>query len=174
MSFDSRTVRPPTLSVGEEHYETHARNMFTVSKTNRVVPNSNYVYYRIKPVNKECHLQINWGTEGKGYLRTFSSNSTFPLVNTPVTPFNRVIGATQQAETLIYTLQTATANLLGTQRGDDAIGSGGASPTQAGGQAGGRLETIIPPGYEMLIEIQNVRGSDAYVNVILNFYEQVI
>jgi hypothetical protein len=174
MSFDSRLLRPAVLAIGEEHYETHARNLFTISKTNRTVPNNNYVYYRIKPVDKECHIQINWSSEGKGYLRTYSIDTAFPLVSTAITPFNRVIGSSRTATTLCYTLETATANVLGTLRGDDAIGASGAAPSQAGGASGGRLETVIPPGHEFLIEIQNVRGSAGYINVILNFYEQVI
>ena len=64
----------------------------------------------------------------------------------------------------MYTLQTATANLLGTMRGDDAVGASGNPNTQAGGGGNGRLETIIPQGKELLIEVQNVAGATKYIH----------
>lgn len=170
MGFDSRFIQPGKLMIDVDHYEVHARNMFTMSKTNRTVANNHYVYYRIKPTTKECHLQINLAAEGKAYLRTYNT-TTFPLVNVPVTPFNRFVGGVGPT-TEIYTLETDVANLVGVLRGDDAFGAGGSSPQRVGGSTGSRLETIIPPGEELLIEVQNVRGSDAYIDMILNFYEQ--
>jgi len=170
MSFHSNTVRPPVMNVDVEYYEVHAENLFTVSKTFRVVPDNNYAYIRIKPTTKSCHVQINWATEGKAYLRTFEGAS-FPLVNSAYIPWNRVIGSIKTATTEVYTLQTATANLIGSMRGDDAAGASGNPNTQAGGAGSGRLETVILPGYELLIEVQNVAGANKYIDLILNFYE---
>jgi hypothetical protein len=135
------------------------------------VPDNNYIYIRISPQSKQCHAQINWGAEGKAYLRTYQHTS-FPLVTTEYTPWSRNLSLNTTSTVKMYTLETATANLLGTLRGDDAIGASGNPNTQAGGSGNGRLETIIPQGKELLIEIQNVAGSSKYINVVINFYEQ--
>lgn len=171
MGFDSRTVRPPTLAIDLDHFEIHQGNLYTFSKTFRTVPNNDYIYIRISPQSKQCHAQINFSAEGKAYLRTYQHTS-FPLVNEEYIPWSRNLALSTTPTVKMYTLQTATVNLLGTLRGDDAVGASGNPNTQAGGSGQGRLETIIPQGKELLIEIQNVAGSAKYINVIINFYEQ--
>jgi hypothetical protein len=169
MGFDSKTVMPPRLMVDVEHFNIHASNLFTVSKTNRVVPTNNYVYHRIKPTTKSCHVKINWGTEFKSYFRTYEG-AVFSTVTDPYIPFNRVIGSSVACKTEWYTLQTDTAIALGTLRGDDAVGANGNPQQRAGGSGGGSLESVILPGQEMLIEVQNV-GVEGYIDITCNFYE---
>ena len=171
LGFDSRTVRPPTLAIDLEHFEIHLGNLYTFSQTFRTVADNNYIYIRISPQSNQCHAQINWGAEGKAYLRTFVHTS-FPLVTTEYVPWSRNIALTTVPTVKMYTLQTATANLLGTMRGDDAVGASENPNNQAGGSGNGRLETVIPQGKELLIEVQNVAGASKYINVVINFYEQ--
>jgi hypothetical protein len=169
MSFDYKTVRPPILSIDNEHWEIHGGNFYTVSKTNRVVPTNHYVYHRIKATDLSCHVKISWGTEFKCYLRTYEG-SVFSVVNVPYLPFNRIIGLDKPCLTEWYTLQTATPVNLGVLRGDDAVGASGNPQQRAGGSGSGSLETIIPPNQEMLIEVQNV-GVEGYIDITCNFYE---
>ena len=63
-------------------------------------------------------------------------------------------------------------NVLGTLRGNDFVGSSGATPTRIGGSGLGDTETIINAVTELLIEVQNVRGSASDINFIFNLYER--
>ena len=170
MSFNSSTVRPPVMLVDVDHYEVHAGNLYTYSITERAVPENNYLQLRIKPTTKSCHVTISIGCEGKSYIKTFK-NTAFPLVNAKKTPFNRHMAFGNNSVTEVYTLVTTTGNLLGSLRGDDAVGVGGSAPAQAGGSSSGRLETIVTPSNELLIEVQNVANGSKYINIVINFYE---
>lgn len=151
-----------------EHHMVHKRKTFTVSYTSLAVADNGYLDMHLTGVVNDAHVKITYTTEGKARLKTYAG-TTYTNVGTPYIPFNRCICAGDVATSLVHI--NPTINVLGSLRGDDFVGTGGAAVTRAGGTGGGNIESIVNPGYDLLIRLQNVSGSASDLNIVINFYE---
>lgn len=151
-----------------EHHMVHKGQAYTASIYSSQVANNGYLDVRITGVKKDCHVKVSYTSEGKAFFKTYSG-TTYSNDGTTVTPFNRCLCSTNVAKTLIR--KAPTVNVLGTLRLEEFVGSGGAAVARAGGTGGGQLETIINPGYDLLLRLQNVSGNASDLQITLNFYE---
>jgi hypothetical protein len=110
-----------------------------------------------------------WTSEGKSRLKTYI-NTTYSAAGTAYTPFNRKTGTVSNFGGTIAI--DPTINVIGTMRGNDFLGTGGAASSRIGGTGASDIETIVSAGTELLIEIQNVRGSASDLDFIANLYER--
>jgi len=155
------------ISIDYEHHMVHREKTFSVSYTSTSVASNGYLDIRVTGVTNDAHLKINYTTEGKARLKTYVG-TTYTVDGTSYTPFNRCICSTNVATTLIRI--NPTINVLGTIRADEFVGSAAAS-NRAGGVGGGSIESIVNPGYDLLIRLQNVAATAADLCLVLNFYE---
>jgi hypothetical protein len=151
------------------HRDIHNGEVFTVSKTFVGVANSAYARIRIKAsATKSTHFVASVVVEGKCYLKTYV-NSTYTDNGTAFTPFNRNTSSSKTYGGNVY--HTPTVNVLGSLRADD-LTNGGIGPQSAGASVLGALETVLKPGDDILIELQNVSGQAKDLNIIVNLYEE--
>ena len=134
------------------HEAVHEKKMHTISLTTLSV------------------ARLAWGSEGKSRLKTYIG-TTYSANGTVYTPFNRQTKEANNLECVVYV--NPTINVLGTARGNDFVGSGGATAQRIGGTGSSDIETIVNAGTELLIEVQNVRGSASDLNLICNIYERL-
>ena len=151
-----------------EHHMVHKEQTYTASAYSAAVANNGYLDVRITGVKKDCHVKVTYSSEGKALFKTYS-DTTYSGAGTTVTPFNRCICSTNTAVTLIR--KAPTVNVLGTLRLEEFVGSAGAAVARAGGIGGGNIESIVNPGYDILLRLQNVSGSASDLQMTLNFYE---
>jgi hypothetical protein len=152
------------------HEAVHEGKMHTVSYRALAVADNGYLRLRIKAsATKDVHARIAWASEGKSSLKSFVG-TTYSNNGTAYTPFNRRTSLPNSITALVYV--DPTINVLGTQRGDDFIGTGGAAASRVGGTGEADIETIISAGTDLLLEIQNLRGSASDLNFIANIYER--
>lgn len=154
------------------HAIVHEKEMYTISHTFLAVAQNGFARLRIKTNSLALHLEINYTSELKCRLKTYSS-PTITGQGTLFQPFNRIIGygdGTQGFQ--VYLNPTFTGGVL---RGNDFSGSntgtGGAAVRVGGGRQGG-VESVIIPNQEFIMEFQNVGSSASDINVIINCYEK--
>lgn len=151
------------------HEAVHEGKVHTISYTKLAVANNGTLIIRIKANSKDVHARFAWLTEGKSTIKTYVG-TTFSANGTVYTPFNR---RTSLSNSLVSnTYIDPTVNVLGTQRGDDFIGAGGATPERVGGTGSTDVETIIDKNTEWMMVITNLRGSASDINFIANIYER--
>jgi len=151
-----------------EHHMVHRKKTFTVSYISLAVANNGYLDIHLTGFKNDAHTKITFSSEGKAYFKTYSG-TTYTSAGTAYTPFNRCICSTTAATTIVGI--NPTINVLGSLRGNDFVGITGAAVIRAGGTGGESIETIINPGYDLLLRLQNVSGTTADLNMVINFYE---
>jgi len=151
-----------------EHHEVHAGNTYTVSFRSAAVANNGYLDLHIVGTTKDAHVKITYSCEGKVLFKTYSA-TTYTVVGTAITPWNRNMCSTNTAVTTFY--HTPTINVLGSQRVDEFVGTGGAAAVRAGGVGGSSIETVVNPTKDLLLRLQNVSGSASDLQFTINFYE---
>lgn len=151
-----------------EHHMVHTGDTYTVSYRSPAVINNGFLDIRVTGVKKDAHVKITYSCEGKGLFTSYSG-TTYTVAGTGITPFNRNLCSTKTATTLIR--HTPTIDVLGTKRVDEFVGSAGAAVTRAGGVGGSNIETIVNPGYDLLLRLQNISGSASDLSMTISFYE---
>lgn len=152
------------------HQLVHKSYMHTLSYTKLAVADNGYLRVRfVAPADKDIHLRLAWASEGKSRLKSYVG-TTYTANGTAITPFNRKTSKPNLLTGSFYI--DPTINVLGTLRGNDFLGAGGGAASRVGGTGSSDIETIVSAGTELLIEIQNVRGSASDLNFIANLYER--
>lgn len=152
------------------HQTVHQGYMHTLSHTKLNVADNGFLRVRfVAPADKDIHIRISWASEGKSRLKTYIG-TTYTANGTPIVPFNRKTGLASNLQGTYFI--DPTINVLGTLRGNDFLGAGGGVSARVGGTGSSDIETIISAGTELLVEIQNVRGSASDLNLIANLYER--
>lgn len=152
------------------HHLVHQERLFTVSHTFLGVTNGTKRVLHIKTDGKAIHFEINFNADLKVRLKTYES-PTIEAEGTPIQPFNRVIGSTEVATSTYFLGSTFSDGIM---RGNDFSGSNvgqGASGVRAGGSTSGRIESVLIPSQDYIIEFENAGGGTSDIGVILNFYE---
>ena len=140
-------------------------HLYTLSKKVLAVADDGYARIRIKaPVDKQLAFTLNLSTTGKAYLNTYL-NSTYSNNGAAINIFNRRTDLSNDSGALAYLNPTITQ--LGLQRADDEI-NGTTGPQKLGGSMGDDTATILMPGHDMLIEVQNKAGTNQTIDVNLN------
>lgn len=144
-------------------------NLFTISKKILGIANDGYARLRLHNISdKRIVPSINVGADAKSYLNTYV-NTTYSNDGTEVIPFNRKTSQGKLSQTKAYINPAITQ--LGSKRGDDII-LGSTGPQKIGGSAGGDSVTVLMPGDDLLIEVQNKSGAQTIdVNFIVNYVE---
>lgn len=156
------------IGIDFEHHMVHKGDTYTVSYLSKGVANNGYLDIHVTGVTNDAHIKISYSSEGKSYFNSYAG-TTYSNQGTSITPFNRCICQTNTATTLVR--HTPVINVLGTLRTSEFIGSSGAAVVRAGGTGGGNIESIVNPGYDLLVRLQNVSGSASDLQITLNFYE---
>lgn len=152
------------------HQTVHQGYMHTLSHTKLNVADNGFLRVRfVAPVDKDIHIRIAWTSEGKSRIKSYVG-TTYIAPGTPKVPFNRKTALSSNLGGTYFI--DPTINVLGTLRGDDFLGTGGSAAARLGGTGASDIESIISAGTELLIEIQNVRGSASDLNIIANLYER--
>ena len=159
--------KPTAIMIDLEHQKIHEGNSFVINKLFSGVADGDSVYVRFKAISQSMHIIFKAEVEGKAFLKTYEG-TTYTDDGTIVTPFNRIVGDGNVVDAEIY--HTPTINTLGTQRGDRLIpaGTGG---TATGGSGGSRIESVILPGNELLLEVQNVSTKTRDIDIIADWYQ---
>ncbi len=157
----------PEITIDLGHQKIHEGNSFVVNELFNSVSNGDSVYVRFKAISQSMHIIFRVEVEGKAFLKTYEG-TTYTNDGTVVTPFNRIVGDGKSVDAEIY--HTPTINTLGTQRGNRLIpaGTGG---TATGGSGGSRAESIILPGNELLVEVENASGQARDIDIIADWYQ---
>jgi len=164
--LEKRNPRPLIESIDPVHQAIHERGMYVISKTFLAVANSGYARIHIvPPAGYEAHVRLSVNTEGKCYLKTYTG-TTYTNAGTAMTPFNR---ATSGGASTLLAYHTPTINVLGTPRGDDMVG-GGFGGNSFGANANQEFESVIAPGTDFMLELQNEAGSAKDINLVFNYY----
>jgi len=151
-----------------EHSMVHSEKTYTISYRAPAVAINGYLDIHLTGVTNDAHLKVNYSSEGKAIFNSYVG-TTYTNEGTTLTPWNRCICATNVATTLVRL--NPTINVLGSKRTDEFVGSAGAAVTRAGGVGGSNIETIINPGCDILLRLQNISGSTSDLQMTLNFYE---
>lgn len=149
------------------HVLVHQRKMHTVSVRKATAQNGT-LRIAITAGTKDVHLRINYASEDFAFFNTYSATGT--VGGTVITPFNRVTGV---PETLDCTIRQDVTTINGSvTRGQDFIGSSGATSVRAGGSGGGDIESIISAGTTLVMELQRTETGTKFTGFILNIYER--
>lgn len=151
-----------------EHHMVHIGETYTISYLSAAVATNGYLDIHITGVTNDCHAKITYTSEGKAYFKSYSG-TTYTDVGTALTPWNRCLCSSNVAATLVR--HTPTVNVLGPLRANEFVGSAGAAVARAGGVGGGNIESIINPGYDLLLRLQNMSASASDLQMTINFYE---
>ena len=159
--------KPTSISIDVGHQKIHEGNSFVINKLFSGVVDDDSVYVRFKAISQSMHIVFKVEVEGKAFLRTYEG-TTYTDDGTVVTPFNRIVSDGKSVDAEIY--HTPTINTLGTQRGDRLIpaGTGGAA---TGGSGGSRVESVMLPGNELLVEVQNVSTKTRDIDIVADWYQ---
>ena len=105
--------------------------MHTLSYTQEGVLNNGYLRVRfVAPADKDIHLRLAWTSEGKSRLKSYVG-TTYTTPGASIVPFNRQTGLPSNLEGTFFI--NPTINALGTLRGNDFVGAGGATAARVGG-----------------------------------------
>jgi len=154
------------------HQEIHEGQVITANYLALAVAIDGYARLRVTTGAKYLHCALYFDVEAKVYIKTYTGTTytaagTLPDVNLSV--FNR---NSANAKPLLSVFRyNPTVNVLGPQRGIRMLpgGTGGKSVGLSGGE---RVESIIPPNAEFLIEVQNKGGQVKDIGIILEGYEE--
>lgn len=144
--------------------------VYSVAYVFEDVVNEGNVMIRLKASSTHsCHFTFAIGSDGKILFKTYL-NSTYTDDGLEYIPFNRKTSVTTPPNTSVYI--EPVVDTLGDLRGDDLAGSGTNVPSRAGATgAGDKVETILMPGDDMLIEVEDVSGANVDISFNINFYE---
>jgi len=149
------------------HQKVHEGASFVINKLFTDVVNGDSVYVRFKAIDQSMNIVFKVEVEGKAFFKTYEG-TTYTDDGTVVTPFNRIVGDGKVVDAEIY--HTPTINVLGTQRGNRLIPAG-KSGTATGGQSASRLESVILPGQELLLEVENASGQVRDIDIVADWYQ---
>lgn len=159
------------IPIDYQHNIVHEFKMYTISHTFLNVAQNGYGRIRLKTNDNVLHFEINYNSDLKCRLKTYSS-PTITGNGTLFSPFNRVIGYGNGMETFeVYLNPTFTG---GTLRGNDFDGSSagiGINPVRAGAGKSGGIESVLLPNQEYIIEFQNAGTTSSDIGVVINCYE---
>lgn len=159
------------------HSKIHTGETYTSNWLAVGVANDGFARLRFKATTKQCHLVINYNSDGKAYFRTYygttyTANGTAPEggATANLSSFQR--NSIPNIAPTATVFHTPTVNVLGSRRGNQLI-NGGTGNNTTGGGGGTRLESIINPNEDLLIEIQNKSGAAGTKDIgfILDWYE---
>lgn len=140
-------------------------HLYTISKKVIGVANDGYARIRVKaPVDKQLAFTITTAATGKAYFNSYL-NSTYSNDGTALNIFNRKTDLLNDSGALAYL--NPTISQLGVQRADDFI-NGTTGPQKLGGSMGDDTVTILMPGHDILIEVQNKAGTNQSIDVNFN------
>lgn len=161
-----------TIDIANQKVLEDAACTFNYLETN--VANNGFVRLRcIAPANRRAHIVFQLGSEGKAYFKTYLG-TTYTADGTltdgiKLTHFSRC-GALIDGLTLRY---NPTIDVLGSKRGNQII-FGGSGPISTGISRGTGIESIIQPGCEILVELQNVSGNVKDMEILGDYYKVVV
>ena len=153
------------------HQLVHEGRMYTANHLSKVVANDGFIRLYVKSgATSETHIEFTVSTEGKAYLKTISA----PTIVTPgtlpdninLTLFNRKGGTNGPNAEVRY----GTTYTGGTLRGNKVV-LGGTGGQSVGSSTGTRIESVILPGEDIIIEMQNVSGQAKDMEIDIDFYE---
>lgn len=150
------------------HQTVHDKKMHTISYRKQDVGADGTLLVRIVATTKDIHANISFVGEGKTILNSYTG-TTYTAAGTPYTPFNRQTAEVSNLVGDVYI--DPTVDVLGTQRGDDFVGSSGAA-ARAGGASSPNVETLINAGTELLLIVTNASATASDLGVIANIYER--
>lgn len=159
-------------TIDKIHQEIHEGQVTTINYLALAVANDGYARLRITTGEKRFHVALYFDVEAKAYLKTYAGTTYTAegtLPDTNLTVFNRNSG---NAKAFLFTVRyNPTVNVLGTQRGNRLLpgGTGGNSVGLSGGE---RIESVIPPNSDFLIEVQNKGGQTKDIGIIVEGYEE--
>lgn len=110
-------------------------HVFTLSKRKQTAQNAFHRVFVQAPNDKDVMIAISYSSEDFILFNTYSGVASI-TGGTVTQGFNRKIGSTETMDTVITYDPTSFTG--GTLRGNDFVGSSGATSTRAGGSAGGR------------------------------------
>lgn len=149
---------------------------YTLNYQELAVLNGAFVRLRFKTnADTYAHLTIAPNVEGKcrfkTYLGTVYTDPGTPPDGVKLTVFNRNTGSSRPSGTdLGY---NPTIDTIGQLRGNRTIFAG-TGPQSVGLLSGDGNKSVISPGTEFLIEIQNVSGQTQDIEIIAEGYEVVV
>ncbi len=156
-----------TINTDLTHEKVHEGISFVSNTLFTSVADSDSVYVRFKATTKAMHIIFKVEVEGKSFLKTYEG-TTYTDDGTAVNVFNRVVGGGVTETGEVY--KTPTIDVLGAQRGNRLIPAGRGG-TATGGSGGNRVESIILPGNELLIEVENASGQSRDIDIVADWYE---
>jgi hypothetical protein len=143
---------------------------FFISHVFLAVPNAGKVYLRHKSGStKYLHSILDIETVGQWRLKTYSG-TTFTADGTALEAINRRSDSTTVLDSLFW--HTPTINVLGTLRLDSMFGSGTNPAKTTTGEFGETIESIFAPDADVLIELENLSGSEQYLSAVFNVHEE--
>lgn len=151
------------ISEGEKR--THDGVAFEADILKKGVVNGGFVRIVLKAVDKLMHVVFEIDTDDKVYFDTFG-DSTYTDQGTPVNTFNRILGSDNVPTGEVYA--DAVVDVYGADRSERHIPAGG----RTGGGGDESSESIILPGHNMLIEIQNGSTTSQDIGTAINWYEE--
>lgn len=160
-------------TIDRVHQSVHDGKFITANYLETEVANNGTIQLRIiAGPTKTFHAIFYLDIEGKVYFKTrtgttYTAQGTLPD-GVKLTEFNRMSTSTYVKETTFR--YAPTVNAVGTLRGNRMFpgGTGGKSVGLSGGE---RIESVIGPNTEILIEIQNVSGQTKDIGLIVEGYE---
>lgn len=172
-AFDKVSKHIGILDVVHRHV--HDGEMYVANLKRVGVLDGAKVHLLIRATDKPVHFVLGFGAEGKCLFKTyegttFSDDGTAPD-GTVLTTFNRVTSLDGMTALVTY---DPTVDVLGTLRGNRIIFGGVDTPgnsavaTTTGEE---RIESVILPGDNILIEIENVSGLTIDIELIVDWYE---
>lgn len=152
------------------HQQIHAEAAFTSSFVNVALGNNNHIVVLLRnPAGsgKVAHLTFLAAAGGDARIQVvLGMNVTDD--GTALTRRNRVLGSAQVA--VCETFHTPT--LAGGAARLDAILPGGTGGNAVGGSSGQRLEWNVPPGYDLIVDSQNISGNAKVAGLGFEWYEE--
>jgi hypothetical protein len=149
------------------HEHIHRGECFDVQKVYAGVANAGKVRFNTIAGAKAMQVTVTVDAEGKARFRSYAG-TTFSAPGTSLATFNRDLGEAQPATGSVR--ENPTVGVLGAQRFDKLI-LGGLGPQSTGLSSGQRVETIIPAGLSLYVEIENVSGQAKDIGITVEWYE---
>lgn len=159
--------------IDKTHQEIHDGHFITTNYLETGVANNATIQLRVITGAKSFHVMFYIDIEGKIQFKTIVG-STYTVAGTlpdgvKLTKFNRKSTSTY-VETTTFRY-APTVNVAGSLRGNRMF-PGGTGRNSVGLSGGDRVESIIGPNSDVLIEIKNVSGQARDIGLIVEGYEE--
>jgi len=165
----------PKVFIDLVHQKIHEGNAWTANLLKKAILDDGTMFLRVKTdARTTMHLVLQAEAEGKFYFTTYS-DTTYTTPGTGpdgviLTKFNRrtILGKTSGVS-LEY---EPTIDVIGSLRGNRVILGGTGKKAVGTSGASQAFFTVVGPGEEFLVKLENVSGSTQDCGLVLDWYEE--